>query len=181
MQALSLNRDMPLHTLNLLKQLLGPLSGRVIAVCGVSFLPESGQTRNSPTQTLVSALETEAAIVRLHDPYVDHWTERPELEVSQDLAKTVGNAEAVVLAVSHAAYTVLSADDLLAAFGVPTAIVDTFDIITDEKAKALHEAGYRLLGFGKGHWQRFGFDSVRGSDEADGNPAKAHSETCSDT
>jgi hypothetical protein len=38
-----------------------------------------------------------------------------------------------------------------------TVIVDAQNILTDEKAANLHAAGCRLIGVGKGHWRKRGY------------------------
>jgi nucleotide sugar dehydrogenase len=159
LEALRINYRMPLHTLELTAELLdGRLSGRTVAVCGVSYLPEVGDTRNSPTELLVDTLHEAGATVVLHDPYLASWAERPEAVVHRDLASAVADADAIVLAVPHAPYLALSAGQL----GTLTrarAIVDAQNILSDQTAGALRAAGWRLAGVGKGHWRARGYQS----------------------
>ena len=75
---LKTNYEMPLHTLQLVEEAAGgSLVGKTIAVCGVSYLAEVADTRNSPTETLLEGLLEKGARPRLHDPHVVTWIERP--------------------------------------------------------------------------------------------------------
>jgi nucleotide sugar dehydrogenase len=154
--ALETNALMPLHTLDVLRELAGGnLAGRRVAICGVAYLADVADTRNSPSETLLRALVEARADVVVHDPVVDHWVERPDVEVASDLDSVLAGAEAVVLAVPHRSYVELSAERLLRAG--PKVLVDAQDIVDDATAQQLHEAGWRIAGIGKGHWRAAGY------------------------
>ncbi|MCB0165113.1 MAG: nucleotide sugar dehydrogenase [Anaerolineae bacterium] len=158
MDALKINYTMPLHSLDLLNELTDDgLAGKTIVVCGVSYLPEVADTRNSPTELLVDELTKVGATVIVHDPYAITWPERPDIEVEQDLEACLRQADGLVFAIPHLAYRELSTQTLLDHTPVPPIIVDAQNIISDEKASALHEAGCRILGVGKGHWRKRGY------------------------
>jgi nucleotide sugar dehydrogenase len=157
--ALGINYQMPRHTLELLGRLLdGRLQGRTIAVCGVSYLPEVPDTRNSPTELLVDDLLRAGAQLMVHDPCVRYWPERPEVRVHEDLAACLAAADGVVLAVPHHGYTSTSGEQWVSMTAAKAAIVDAQNILSNEKAETLHRAGRRLLGVGKGHWRTLGLD-----------------------
>jgi UDP-N-acetyl-D-glucosamine dehydrogenase len=154
LSGLKTNFEMPLHTLDLAEELAGgDLSGKTIAVCGVSYIAEVADTRNSPTEILLDALLDKGALPRVHDPHVVTWMERPETQVFQSLTEALEGADGVVLAIPHDAYVDLPAEDLLAQLDRNAFIVDAQNVLTDEKAQLLHDAGRRLLGVGKGHWR----------------------------
>lgn len=158
LHALRTNYEAPLHTLGLLRSLLdGRLRARKIAVCGVSYLAEVADTRNSPTELLVERLLDEGAEVILHDPYVRDWPERPADTVHTDLARCLTGVDAVVLAVPHPSYLQLDATALMRLVGGRCAIVDTRNILSDATAASLHHAGWQLAGVGKGHWRMRGY------------------------
>lgn len=153
LEALRINHEMPLHTLNLLRELAdGSLRNRKVLVCGVAYLADVGDTRHSPTEIFVDALAEEGAEVAVHDPCVETWPERPAVPLTQNFAEALGAADAVVLATPHSAYRRLAASD----FPRPALIVDSSNILGDAVAHALHDAGSRLLGAGKGHWRKQG-------------------------
>jgi UDP-N-acetyl-D-glucosamine dehydrogenase len=154
LSGLRTNHDMPLHTLDLARELAGGnLAGKTIAILGVSYLADLADTRNSPTETLVDALVREDAELRVHDPHVVTWLERPEIEVLQDLGAVLGNADGVVLAVPHESYLLLHPKQLVEQLAPQAFVVDAQNILSDEKAAVLRQAGHRILGVGKGHWR----------------------------
>jgi UDP-N-acetyl-D-glucosamine dehydrogenase len=157
--ALETNALMPLHTLDLVRRVLGgTLSGSVVAVCGVAYLADVADTRNSPSELLVRELRAAGAEVRVHDPCVTHWSERPDVTVEQDLGAALAGADAVVLAVPHRAYRALDAGTLAALAGRASALVDTQNIVGDPMAAELVAAGWRVAGVGKGHWRAAGYE-----------------------
>jgi nucleotide sugar dehydrogenase len=158
MKALQINYRMPLHTLDLLKELCGgELKGRRILVCGISYLPDVADTRNSPTEIFVEALGAAGANWSAHDPCLQFWPEYPQATLVEDLPGAFHTVDAVVFAVPHRAYRDLSPDS----FSNPLLIVDANNVLDDTKAAALHARGHRLLGVGKGHWKKLGYDSQR--------------------
>ena len=152
LDALETNRLMPLHTFEHARRLAIDLRGRTVALCGVAYIPDVADTRNAPSELLHDALVEAGADVRVHDPHVVHWIERPEIAVSQDLAATLDGADGVVLAVPHAAYRALGPGALERLTGRPAFLVDAQDVVGDEAARALHAAGWLVSGVGKGHW-----------------------------
>jgi UDP-N-acetyl-D-glucosamine dehydrogenase len=155
---LKTNYDMPLHTLELAEDLAGgDLAGKTIAICGVSYLADVADTRNSPTETLVDALLEKGARVRVHDPHVVTWLERPETVVLQSLEEVLEGADGVVLAIPHDAYLSLRAEDLAELIAGGAFVVDAQNVLTDAKARVLHDAGRRVIGVGKGHWRTEGY------------------------
>lgn len=158
LEALRINYEMPRHTLALLRQLLGDLRGRVVTVCGLSYLAEVPDTRNTPTELLVDELLAEGAEVLLHDPVTRRWPERPDIPVETDLKACLQRSDGVVLAIPHGAYTSLTVEHLLSMLKPDAKLVDAQNILDDVKAGALHARGHRLLGVGKGHWRTKGYE-----------------------
>jgi UDP-N-acetyl-D-glucosamine dehydrogenase len=154
LSGLKTNYEMPLHTLELAEEVAdGELSGKTIAVCGVSYLADVADTRNSPTETLVDALLQKGARVRVHDPHVVTWIERPDTLVLQSLGDALSGADGVVFAVPHGAYVTLSAEDLAELLDREAFVVDAQNVLTDAKARSLRDGGRRVIGVGKGHWR----------------------------
>ena len=157
LDALEINFAMPLHTVAHVKALVeGSLDGKVIALLGVSYLPDLADTRNSPSETVLRELEAAGATVRVHDPEVVRWLERPDVTVLKSLDDALGGAAGVVLAVPHSAYRELGSSDLVALVGGPAFAVDAQNLLGDDDARRLHAAGWRVSGVGKGHWRAEG-------------------------
>jgi nucleotide sugar dehydrogenase len=156
MNALQINYRMPLHTLDLLRELCGgEIAGKRVLVCGISYLPDVADTRNSPTEIFVEALTKAGVNWVAHDPCLQFWPECPEATLARDLTAELSGSDAVVFAVPHRAYRDLTPGS----FRKPLLIVDANNVLDDGKAALLHGSGHRLLGVGKGHWRKRGFHS----------------------
>lgn len=160
--AVKTNAMMPLHTVDVIRELLdGDIAGKRIAVCGAAYLADVADTRFSPSETLVGALESSGASIRVHDPCVIVWPERPDLAVTPRLPAALAGADAVVFAVPHSEYRRLSAADIHECVGGSSTLVDANNVVSDGTAEALHASGWRVAGVGKGHWRREGYPRRR--------------------
>ncbi len=154
LSALATNHDMPLHTLDLVRECTdGNLAGIRILLCGVSYLSDVADTRNSPSGTFVDAARAAGAVISYHDALVASWPEQPEVERVDDWLQSLQNFEVVVFAVPHEEYTNLK----LHKFPRPVAVVDASNVVNDEVAAGLRAAGCRVAGAGKGHWKKSGW------------------------
>ncbi len=159
MEALRINHAMPLHTLDLLRRLAGgELRGRRVLIAGVAYLPDVGDTRNSPAELLADRLLAEDVDLLAHDPCIARWPEREQVRLTADLHSALAWAEAVVFAVPHRSYRALTAEEMLRAAQAPLLIVDAQNMLSDTDAATLHAAGCRLAGVGKGHWRKRGYE-----------------------
>jgi nucleotide sugar dehydrogenase len=160
LEGLRINYHMPLHTFEILQEICGgDLEGKMVAICGVSYLSEVADTRNSPAEVLVDSLLKAGASVLAHDPYVSSWPERPRIPLIDDLDECARQADAVVFTVPHPHYRRLSKETLKGLIAPAGIVVDAQNAIDDDKAEALHAAGIRIAGVGKGHWRRRGYHS----------------------
>jgi UDP-N-acetyl-D-mannosaminuronate dehydrogenase len=72
----------------------------VVTILGLSFLENSGDTRNSPSITVGDELVRRGAKVRFHDPYADY----PDVEVFRSLDDALRGADCAVLLTAHKEY-----------------------------------------------------------------------------
>jgi UDP-N-acetyl-D-mannosaminuronic acid dehydrogenase len=138
------NDAMPQHVASRLSSLLQgmgrPLKGAKILMLGYTYLEDSDDTRNSPSQALVKILQEQKASVVIHDPYVPHHQGDP--------LNLANGCDAAVLMVRHTVYAQLALDELKAALRTPL-LMDGRGMFQAEKAKA---AGlfYWSVGVGQG-------------------------------
>ncbi|WP_373501335.1 nucleotide sugar dehydrogenase [Desulfococcus sp.] len=148
-----------------------------IAVLGISYREDVGDTRYSGSEIIVRKLTEMGGSVVAHDPYVKHWWEiekqdtypapgqswarffrnqesLADWEVHQDLAAALAGADAVVLAVRHKAYLSLKPEEVLSMTGRPIAVIDCFAVLNDEDIQTYFELGCEVKGLGRGHIQR---------------------------
>jgi nucleotide sugar dehydrogenase len=185
--AIDINDTRPLHAAQLVRDALRNM-GKIVAACriavlGVSYREDVGDTRYSGSEILVRKLSEMGADIVVHDPYVKHWWEfekqesypapghsrarffrdqekLAELRVNQDISEALKKADAVVLAVRHEMYLKLTPDDVLGMTGRPIAVVDCFGILDDAKIRRFFELGCEVKGLGRGHVKRIK-DEVR--------------------
>ena len=101
--ARAVNDNMPLHVADLVVEALRgagrEVAGSRVAVLGYSYLADSGDTRNSPSEALVARLRDLGADVVIHDPWVEGY--------QGDVNDRVRGCDAAVLMVEHSAYRAL--------------------------------------------------------------------------
>jgi UDP-N-acetyl-D-mannosaminuronic acid dehydrogenase len=139
--ARTLNESMPLHVARLVEQALdevniGMHSARLL-VLGYSYLEDSDDTRNSPSQSLIEHLKDWGADVVVHDPWV------PEYAV--DLWKRAEGAHAAIVMVAHAEYRDLDLARLRGCLRAPV-LVDGRQVVDGAAARA---AGFVFRGLGR--------------------------------
>jgi len=185
--AIDINDTRALHVAELVRDALRNMGKIVaaskIAVLGVSYREDVGDTRYSGSEIVVRKLAEMGGEVVCHDPYVKRWWELEkqdtypapglswarffrnqerlrDTEVLKDLGKALAGADAVVLAVRHEAYLHLDPDEVVAMTGRPAAIIDCFGILDDAAIRRYFELGCEVKGLGRGHVKRLK-DSVR--------------------
>lgn len=188
-QAIDINDTRALHVAQLVRDGLRNM-GRIvaaskIALLGASYREDVGDTRYSGSELIVRKLTEMGADVAVHDPYVRHWWEfekqdtypspghsrsrffrnqerLSELRVDDDLAETLKEADAVVLAVRHKPYESLTPEQVVEMTGRPVAVVDCFGMLNDAKIRRFFELRCEVKGLGRGHIQRIK-EEVRGT------------------
>jgi len=185
--AIDTNDTRALHVAQLVRDALRNM-GRIvaasrIAILGVSYREDVGDTRYSGSEIVVRKLAEMGAEIVVHDPYVRHWWELEkqdsypapghsrarffrnqerlkEIQIQDNLEATLTRANAVVLAVRHQAYLELDPDTVVKMIGAPAAVVDCFGILDDAAIKRYFELGCEVKGLGRGHVKRIK-DDVR--------------------
>jgi len=180
-EAIDVNDTRSLHVAELVRDALRNM-GRYIAgadvlICGASYRQDVGDTRYSGSELAVRKLTEMGALMRVHDPYVDHWYELEkqdtypapglswarffhnqerlaDMRVSKDLAEAAKGVEALILAVPHEAYLDLKPDQVVDWVGGPCAIIDCFGMLSDEVIRRYFELGCEVKALGRGHIQR---------------------------
>lgn len=96
-EARSINNFMPRYSVNRLIEALNevgkPLKGSKIALLGMSYKPNVGDTRESPSYEILEILEGYGADVTVIDPYVK--------EFNIDIDEALSHSEAIFVATGH--------------------------------------------------------------------------------
>ena len=108
--ARAVNDGMPLHVLKLLTDALLEVGKKLedarVLVLGYAYLENSDDTRNSPSEVLVTALQEWGAEVVVHDPFVPGY--------QGDVYAMAEGCDAVVVMVKHSEYGELDLERLRA-------------------------------------------------------------------
>lgn len=147
-RSVATNDAMPLFAFNRLTEVYGDLSRRRVAVLGVSYRGDVGDTRFSPVETFVRCLEGAGAFVRCHDPFVAHWPER-DMNVEQDLRAVLDDSpDIVVIAAGHSLYRTPATIGTLIELA-PATLFDTIGLLSDAQIRSLSER-HRISVLGRG-------------------------------
>ena len=145
--AVEINQSMPSVTLKKVETFLGgSLVGKKILLLGVSYRPEVGDTRCSPSEIFVRLACEAGAEVVSHDPMVPFWTEL-KLKIQQKIPPS-DSFDAVILAVPHDLYRTFDYKAWLRK-NRPL-IFDANDVLNSEQRKTLREAGIQVESIGRG-------------------------------
>jgi UDP-N-acetyl-D-mannosaminuronic acid dehydrogenase len=116
--ARAVNDGMPYHVADLTVQALQvagrQVAGACIAVLGYTYMEDSDDTRNSPSEVLVTRLRELGAKVVIHDPWV--------AEYQGDLLGRLAGCDAAVVMVAHRAYRALDPAAIKAVLRTPVLI-----------------------------------------------------------
>ena len=113
---------------------------------GVSYRQNIGDTRYSPVEPLVKALEVEGADVVIFDPYVSYWR-----EMDRSLPSKIPNAKnfsAIVMAIPHREFLELNLVDWLDT--ARPIVIDAANITSRVDRDHCRLRGIRIESIGRG-------------------------------
>ena len=154
LEALKVNFEMPLHTFQRLKNVLKSFNGKILLICGISYLADVGDIRNTPANQLATAVSKEGGSIIWHDPLIDSWDHASKPEKTLELLGGLEKADAVVFCIPQKEYCQLNIQALNWAKIRIRTWCDTFDIFSDEDAEFLFKRDIIPVGIGKGHWKK---------------------------
>ena len=136
-------RMLPVKTL---REKLGPLPGRRIAVLGLAFKPDTDDTRESPGLDIVRLLLSEGAEVAGYDPVAKPVLDDPQFTVCATLDDALANAEGAVVATEWPEFVTADWDRLTRLMASPRVIFDGRNILD---ATPIVAAGGALIAVGR--------------------------------
>ena len=140
------NQEMPKHVIACLERILtNGLVGKEIVIFGVSYRPDIGDSRYSPTETLVKELKRRGATALINDPLLEYWEEM-KIKVPEKLPRR--KIDGAILAVGHTDYQDHKLFNWLLEY--TSAIVDAVDLLSTQQRTKLRESGIRVYKIGSG-------------------------------
>lgn len=149
----NLNDYMPEHMVELMEEALneaGKHDNMKIALMGVAYKADCDDTRNTPTERIVSTLKSRYHSHNIsyiaHDPWVRE-KDYTETELTSDFDKAVTGADVLMFATNHKEYYNIDLDELKKKLKEKPIIIDGRNIFNK---KTLVEKGYIYRKIGEG-------------------------------
>lgn len=143
-----INDFMPNHMFTLLSRGLvragKDLSGARVALLGWSFLANTDDARNTPSEPFRNLCLQAGMDVKVHDPWVGEYA---GVSISRDLSEVVYGVDAVVIFTGHREYQRLEPDNLYVLVSQKPVIVDGRNMIDPD---TFINAGFIYKGIGRG-------------------------------
>jgi len=179
--SININDSRALHVPELTRDALRNMGRYIaaskVALLGVSYREDVGDTRYSGSEIIVRRLAEMGAEVCVHDPYVDHWWEfeaqetypapgksrgrffrgqkkLKALRLEPDLWDALKGADVMILAVRHKQFMALDPEKVVETAGGPLAVIDCFGMLDDDRIIRYFELGCEVKGLGRGHINR---------------------------
>ena len=128
-----------------LKQHLGDIRGKTIALLGLAFKPNTDDMRDAPSIVLAARLRAEGAEVRAWDPLVTGHPELDGVVVEQTVLDAVRDADAAVIVTEWPELEGLASEEVREAMQTPL-IVDGRNLLDPQAVRA---AGFEYEGVGR--------------------------------
>jgi len=149
----NLNDYMPEHMVELMEEGLseaGKHDNMKIALMGVAYKADCDDTRNTPTERIISTLKNRYHSHNIsyiaHDPWVRE-KDYTETELTDDFDKAVTGADVLIFATNHKEYYNIDLDELKNKLKEKPIIIDGRNIFNK---KILEEKGYIYRKIGEG-------------------------------
>jgi UDPglucose 6-dehydrogenase len=133
------------RVVNKLKDHLGSLRGKKIALLGLAFKPDTDDMREAPSIVLASRLLSEGAEVRAWDPLVHSHPALDGVSVEPSILEALQGADAAVIVTEWPELENLASAETLEAMRTPL-IVDGRNLLDPKAARA---AGFQYEGIGR--------------------------------
>jgi UDPglucose 6-dehydrogenase len=128
-----------------LKDRLGDLGDKKVALLGLAFKPNTDDMRDAPSIVLAARLRAEGAEVRAWDPLVRSHPELDGVVIEQTVLEAVRGADAAVIVTEWPELENLASDQVREAMRTPL-IIDGRNLLDPEAARA---AGFDYEGIGR--------------------------------
>jgi len=146
-QAVQINNEMPLVTLNMLKDYFqGNLKYKKILLMGVTYRQDVGDTRFSPSEIFVKEARSLGAEVSAYDPLIEHW-EEVDLDIESVLPNS-SNFDAIVFAVPHKEFTEIILNEWIAKNNI--LLFDSNNVLTKTQVLAIKDNNLSYMSIGRG-------------------------------
>jgi UDPglucose 6-dehydrogenase len=144
---IEVNHRQRAHMIPKIEKLVGELSGKIIAVLGLAFKPETDDMREAPSVDIIRGLLERGATVRAYDPVAMLEAKKilPEIAYSEDEYETVAGADALVFMTEWNQFRALDMQRIRQLMRSPR-IADLRNIYEPD---SMRELGFDYVGVGR--------------------------------
>ena len=146
---MDINRDQRLQVIAKLRELLGTLRGKTIALWGLAFKPNTDDVREAPALDIIHILQTEGAHIRAYDPVAMQAARRVSSGITfcENAYAAAEGADALVLVTEWNEFKQMDMARVAAALKQKI-LVDGRNIYEPDK---MQELGFVYRGIGRGY------------------------------
>jgi len=145
------NLEQARHVVSFMKEGLGKLQGRKIAVLGLSFKPNTNDMREAPSIKIIDILYKEEAVIHAYDPMAMKDAREilgDKVNLSQTVEECLEGADCCLIVTEWDQFKKLAPDDFVKLMKVPF-ILDGRRIY--DPTKFLERTRYKAIGLGGGN------------------------------
>lgn len=150
-----INDGMPDHTVDRIEAAMAErgmaLADAKVAVLGLAFKDNTGDTRFTPAGPVVARLEASGCDLRVYDPLVSaaDFASLTSVTPSPDLESALAGADCVAFLTGHDEFRRISLDDLRGLVAPGCVIADGRMYFSRSQIAAFSEAGFAFRGIGR--------------------------------
>ena len=145
--AVRANERQRVYMVERIKQSMGDLKGKTIAVLGLSFKPNTDDIRDAPSVPIIKTLLKEGAKIRAYDPVSMEEAEKilPEIKYCKDPYNTLKGADALIIMTEWNQFRNLELDKIKALLNSPF----FFDLRNIYDPQKMREKGFQYYSVGR--------------------------------
>jgi UDPglucose 6-dehydrogenase len=133
------------RVINKLKEHLGDLRGKTVALLGLAFKPNTDDMRDAPSIILAARLQAEGAEVRAWDPFVEEHPDLEDVTIEKSVIDALSGADAAVIVTEWPQLEGLATPETRDAMRTPL-VIDGRNLLDPEAVRA---AGFKYEGIGR--------------------------------
>jgi UDPglucose 6-dehydrogenase len=146
---MDINRDQRYAPLRKVETCLGDLRGKIVAVLGLAFKPNTDDMRDAPAVDVIRNLQRKGAVVRAYDPVAMENAEGllTDVEMMENAYAAAEGADALVLVTEWNEFKNLDLARVKSLMKEPV-LIDGRNIYDPDQARA---HGFKYMGVGRGY------------------------------
>ncbi|MCI0696961.1 UDP-glucose/GDP-mannose dehydrogenase family protein [candidate division KSB1 bacterium] len=145
--AVEVNDQQRVRMLEKIKNAVGSLSGKIVAVLGLAFKPNTDDMREAPSIDIIAGLQKEGARIKAYDPIAMHEARKvlQDVEFAEDTYSAISGADALVFLTEWNQFRSLDLDKIKRLLKTPL-IIDLRNIYDPPR---IRESGFQYVAVGR--------------------------------